>query len=309
MATTYLGDWSFELIHQECAAAYAKYRSGLDARYEAYFAANPDQAGNHPQLAKSFESAMPPCMGALAAKIPPELRHRHHLSGKSSQALGLGLLGAACLRDPFLGWFEEELSPVPPFSRTNPPTVKFESELEPALLNEHPHVTAIDFLVETEDTIICTELKWAEEGLGRCSCGAGKPAVADCAARVLDRSAYWETAHELFFLPERVPGKQCPISAGYQAVRNVAAACALSGGRTPVFVLLYDADNPYFRATNGWPGWPDVLQDTLADADRGGLLRFRAISWQELVPKLPLSTAERKWATEKHGLPASPSLD
>lgn len=304
MPSTYLGDWTYQAIHQECTAAYGSYRSGLDARYKAYFAANPDLASGHPQLAKSFEAAMPPGMEALSEKIPPKLRHEHHLSGKSSQSLGLGLLGAACLRDSTLEWFEEALIPVPPFSRDKPPATAFEHELDPDLLNEHPRVTAVDFLVETEDVVICTEVKWAEEGLGRCSCGAGKPVVADCAARVLDRPLYWQAARDLFLLPDRVPGETCPISAGYQAVRNVAAACALDGeGRQPVFVLLYDANNPYFTATNEWPGWPDVLRATLADADRGGLLKFRAVSWQELVPRLPLSTAERQWANEKHGLP------
>jgi hypothetical protein len=113
MPGTYLGDWTFAQIHQECAAIYATYRSGLDARYKAYFAANPTVAGNHPQLAASFESAMPPGMEGLAAQIPSGLRHRHHLSGKSSQGLGLGLLGAACVREPFLGWFEDVLSRSP----------------------------------------------------------------------------------------------------------------------------------------------------------------------------------------------------
>lgn len=305
MPTSYLGDWTFAQIHQECAGAYGKYRSDLDARYKAYFEANPKVASGHPQLAASFETAMPPGMSELAARIPPGLRHRHHLSGKSSQGLGLGLLGAASLRDPFLPWFEEALSPVAPFSMTTPPTVSFEHELDPAMLNEHPRVTAIDFFVETSDAVICTEVKWAEEGLGRCSCGAASVAIGDCAERVLERSAYWNVARELFFLPERSPGKPCPISTGYQAIRNVAAARALAKGREPVFVLLYDATNPYFKGAGSWPGWPAVLRATLADADKAGLLRFRAVSWQELIPKLPLSDVERTWAHEKHGLDAA----
>ncbi len=305
MATSYLGDWTFAQIHQECAGAYAKYRSDLDARYKAYFDANPQVASGHPQLAASFEAAMPPGMAELAARIPPELRHRHHLSGKSSQGLGLGLLGAASLRDPFLPWFEEALSPVAPFSMTNPPTATFEHELDPAILNERPRVTAIDFFVETSDAVICTEVKWAEEGLGRCSCGAASVAVGDCAGRVLERSAYWDAARELFFLPERSQGKPCPISPGYQAIRNVAAARALAKGRQPIFVLLYDARNPYFMETGSWPGWPIVLRATLADADKASLMKFRAVSWQELIPKLPLSDLERTWAQEKHGLDAA----
>lgn len=302
MSAAYLGDWTYAQIHQECAAAYAVYRAGLDARYKAYFAANSDVASMHPQLAASFEAAMPPGMEVLAGSIPPQLRHRHHLSGKSSQSLGLGLLGTAAAREPFLGWFEEALSPIAPFSVTTPPSITFECELDPDVLNEHPRVTAIDFLVETNDVVICTEVKWAEEGLGRCSCGAGRAAIGDCAQRVMHRSAYWDAAREVLFLPDRIHGKPCPISTGYQAIRNVAAALSLAQARQPVFVLLYDAVNPYFSQTNAWPGWPEVLRATLTDADKAGLIRFRAVSWQELVPNLPLSEKERTWASEKHGL-------
>ncbi|MGI8420759.1 MAG: hypothetical protein ACR2MU_00605 [Gaiellaceae bacterium] len=65
---------------------------------------------------------------------------------------------------------------------------------------------------------------------------------------------------------------------------------------------LYDANNPYFRSTNEWPGWSEVLPRTLATADSNGLLKFRAISWQELVPALPLPAAVRAWAAEKNRL-------
>jgi hypothetical protein len=301
VASTYLGDWTYAQIHGECRSAYSGYRRALDDRYRAYFVANPKLAGSHPQLAASFADALPPGLESLADCIPLAARHRHHLSGKSSQALGLGLLGAAKRARPDLLWFEERLAPVPPFPVTKVPTVSFEHELDKTVLNEEPRVTAIDFFVETDDVAICTEIKWAEEGLGRCSCGAGRPEVADCAARVLARTRYWEAARDIFFLPERVPGTFCPISTGYQAIRNVAAALALSGDRQPVFVLLYDENNPYFRPTNAWPGWPSVLESTLATADSNGLLRFRAVSWQQLVPHLPLPVAVQQWAAEKHG--------
>ena len=302
MGSTYLGDWSYEQIAGECSQAYNAYRRSLNARYEAYFQANPALAGSHPQKAASLEQAMPPGMEWLAEKIPPGVRHRHHCSGKSSQALGLGLLGAACLRDPSLRWYEAVLAPVVPFSPLEAPTASFEFELDPNVLNEHPRVTAVDFLVETRDAVICTEIKWAEQGLGRCSCGASNPAIANCSSKVRGRSAYWDVARDIFLLPDRVAGKPCPISAGYQAIRNAAAAIALAKDRQPVFVLLYDADNPYFRETNDWPGWPEVLRKTLHSADLNGFLQFRAISWQEFLPQLPLSEIERRWAREKHEL-------
>ena len=302
MARSHLRDWTYDQIHRECSKEYGRYRAALNARYKNYFEEHQELAGFHPQLAASFEQAMPPNMGSLAANISAKGRHRHHLSGKSSQALGLGLLGAAVHFDPSLHWLERVLSPVAPFSPSDPPRVFFEHELDSAVLNEYPRVTAIDFFVETADVVICAEIKWAEEGLGRCSCGAGKPAVADCSARVLQRSAYWGVAREVFFLPDREPGTPCPISAGYQAIRNAAAAVTLAGDRQPVFVLLFDASNPYFRKTSDWPGWPEVLQETLDTADANSLLKFRAVSWQELLPELPLPDEILHWAAEKHGL-------
>lgn len=71
----------------------------------------------------------------------------------------------------------------------------------------------------------------------------------------------------------------------------------------PVFVLFYDERNPYFRQTGAWPGWPEVLTATLKTADSNNLLRFRAISWQTLLPVMPLPNQVRQWAQDKHELP------
>lgn len=301
--SSFLGDWTYERVHNECAVAYGQYRAALDSHYRAYFEAHPEAAGTHPQLAASLEQALPPGMEGLTAQLPAAQRHRHHLSGKSSQTLGLGLLGAAVKTDPHLQWFEGLLAPIPPFSVMKPPATSFERDLDKSLLSEEPRVTAVDFFVETDDVVICTEVKFAEEGLGRCSCGAGAAMVANCKQRVLDRPLYWKTAHEIFFLPDRADGKPCPISAGYQTIRNAAAAIALAGGRRPVFVLIYDDRNPYFRQTNSWAGWPEVLRSTLHMADTNNLLNFRAISWQQLVPAMPLPAPVAQWAAEKHQLP------
>jgi hypothetical protein len=85
-------------------------------------------------------------------------------------------------------------------------------------------------------------------------------------------------------------------------VRNVAAALKLSEPHgTAIFALVYDADNPYFSGHGEWPGWPAVLRDALVDAHHPRA-RFRAISWQELMPLLVLDKETRAWAHEKHGL-------
>jgi hypothetical protein len=160
------------------------------------------------------------------------------------------------------------------------PTTRFEVELEPTLLNEHPFVTTIDFLVEDTDVVMCVEAKLGENGFGSCRCSSGASQGA-CSERVLGRQLYWEAARDVFLLPDRVEGQPCPIAACYQAVRNVAAARALAGpDRRAVFVLVYDERNPFFRSTGSWPGWPVVLRCALRDAELMNRLVFRAISWQ-----------------------------
>jgi hypothetical protein len=64
--------------------------------------------------------------------------------------------------------------------------------------------------------------------------------------------------------------------------------------------LVYDGENPYFTATGAWPGWPAVLEHTLRGQDDA--IRFRAVSWQELLPLLPVDDELREWARVKHRL-------
>src|SRR5204863_8819647 len=131
------------------------------------------------------------------------------------------------------------------------------------LLGEHPRRTALDALVEDSRTVICIEAKLGEQGFGTCSCaeGSGDPLRGRCSKRVIERERYWDAARDVYGLPDRSPPSPCPISAGYQAIRNAAAACAFAGDtRLAVFLLLYDEHNPYFRPTGRWPGWPALLE-------------------------------------------------
>lgn len=203
--------------------------------------------------------------------------------------------------DPGLDWLFEALSPLPPSDSSLVPA-QFEHELPPEALNEQlPRVTSIDFLVQTSKLVICTEAKRGEDGMGRCSCPPGAPKVADCSQKVLDRPLYWRAAYDLFAMPDRQPGRPCPVSLGYQAIRSVAAARYLATGRrAPVFALVYDGENPYFTATGAWPGWPSILEHTLRGQDDE--IRFRAVSWQELLPLLPVDDELREWARVKHRL-------
>lgn len=137
--------------------------------------------------------------------------------------------------------------------------------------------------------------------MGSCGCRPGAPEVADCSQKVLDRPLYWQAAYELFGMPDREPGRYCPVSLGYQAIRSVAAARYLAtANRSPVFALIYDQENPYFGGVGVWPGWPAVLEHTLRGQEEQ--IRFRAVSWQELLPLLPIDDDLREWAKEKHRL-------
>jgi hypothetical protein len=86
----------------------------------------------------------------------------------------------------------------------------------------------------------------------------------------------------------------------YQAARNVAAAIALRPQNgLGVFGLIYDVGNPYFSGCGDWPGWPDVLAEALDGHDE---IRFRCLSWQQLIALVPVGDDIRAWAREKHGL-------
>jgi hypothetical protein len=298
----HLSSWTHEAVHAECREPYNDYSHRLDVHYRDYFRSHRNEAGQHPRQAADIEKALPPGWEHLAGDLPQRVRHVHHLSGRSSQVLALALFGASGRLDPGLDWLFEALSPLPP-SDSPLESPRFEYELPPEALNEQPpRVTSIDFLVKTSKLVICTEAKRGEDGMGRCSClPPGSSKVANCSQKVLDRPLYWQAAYDLFGMPDRAPGKPCPVSLGYQAIRSVAAARYLStGGRAPVFALVYDTENPYFRQTGAWPGWPAVLEHTLRGQDQE--IRFRAVSWQVLLPRLPIDDELRDWARVKHRL-------
>jgi hypothetical protein len=295
-----LAGWTHDAVHRECRDAYNQYSGDLDRHYATYFATHPDERGTHLRKAADLERALPPGWDYLGDELPERVRHRHHLSGRSSQVLALAVLGAANRLDFSLDWLSKGLAPLPETdSPLRPP--RFEYELPPDALNESPNVTSIDFFVETSSLVICVEAKRGEDGMGRCSCPRGAPAIADCAAKVLERPAYWQVAYDLFGMPHRQEGQPCPVSLGYQAIRSVAAARYLAtGARQPVFALIYDADNPYFGGVGSWPGWPRVLAHTLAGHE--SKILFRAVSWQDLLPLLPIDDELRSWIRDKHRL-------
>lgn len=241
-----------------------------------------------------MEAALPAGWGDLEYLIPANQIHRYALSGKSSQTLALGLLGTAAKLQPDLAWLFSALDLEP--TADPEPLFEFEHTVSEELLGERPHQTTIDFLGETVDAVVCVEAKFREPGLGRCRCR--QEGGTTCSARVLGRAAYRQSARRDFGFSWPGAGP-CQVATHYQAVRNAAVAHALAEGRRAVFCLAYDARNPYFARCGEWPGWAAMLNR--ARVAPGGV-ELRALSWQELVPKLSLDDAARRWAVEKHEL-------
>lgn len=302
-ATDLAAVWSVSAISRECRA-YGVLKSALDQHHRTFFHDRPALASGHPLKAKDLESALPPGAGSLARLLPEHGRHQHYLSGGSSQVLSLALLGNAFEASPGLEWLAGLLG-VPQLFADARPVTRFEVDVDRSLLNEYPRTTAVDLLVEDSQTIVCLEAKYEEKGIGTCSCGKkdpGAPAAARCAGNLLERTAYWDVARDIFQLPPRVPGLPCPISVSYQAIRNVAAARELADGRRSVFALAYDERNPYFSGAGDWPGWVSVLHQLLQPAEEatGGRILFRAFSWQQLLRSGAVDNPVVAWANEKH---------
>jgi len=304
MTADLLHTWTTARIDEQCREHWVAYDSAKTAWYTEYFH---NDSHRHPLKAwsaKNIACALPPRWEELADLVPTG-RHSQHLSGKSSQLLALALLGASARLDPTLRWLWEAFSPLQPAKAKRPRGI-FEVEVGKDVLNETTgRRTSVDYLVTDPGVVICIECKWCEEGLGKCSCASRPgcdPATGACYAVMRDeRPALWATAAERFGLPALSEGQPCPLSPVYQAVRNAAAAMNLRpDGGIGVFGLIYDADNPYFAGCGEWPGWVAVLARALPDVHSD--LRFRAVSWQDLMPVLVLDDAARAWAHEKHGL-------
>lgn len=288
-----IGDWTIEAIRAEVADAYAEYAWSREARIRAYFQSRPGLASRHPLLARDAAAALPPGHADLAGRIRPGQRHRWWLSGKSSQMLALGLLGASERTDPELRALGRQVGA----NFGAKPETYFELELDPRALGEHPRTTTLDYFAASQRALLCVEAKWTEEGMGLCSCGDIQRQHGKCAQRVRSRIAYWEAAAQLG-IAEADPGRRCAVGTAYQAVRLAAATSALAREyETPtgIAALLYDAENPYFAGHDAWPGWPAILAEISPPA-------FVTCSWQTLVKTLPLDDATRDWATTKFGL-------
>ena len=294
-----LREWTERRVTAACSRDYRTFHAMRRARHVAYYAAREGQRSlnpNRPYEAAEQRWAFPPGWEHLA-ELAGIRWHVHSKSAGSSQALAISLLEPAIDADPSISWLLKPRGPLPAIRRVQRP--RFEVGVSPELLRESPHVTSLDWLVETESGVLAAEAKFLEEGMGKCDCA--NKADGDCSGAVRSRP-YWEVPRAHFGWDGPHPPEPCPLSLTYQAVRNVAAALALAGpGRVAVWALFYDAENPYSTGAGEWPGWVRALNATLSDTEN---FRFRAFSWQQLLTVLPLPEDVRTWAEEKHGLSA-----
>jgi hypothetical protein len=307
--------WTPRAIEASCRRAHARYKRELENRYRAYFAEHPELAADdHDRMAADLPSALPSGWASLSELIPRRQLHRHHLSGGSSQILSLALLGSAATAGPSLSWLASVLDLRGSFASAAP-TMAFEHRLDPAALGETPRQTDIDLLIDDHGFLVCIEAKLWEAGMGSCSCGKDDSAAAfvdedeieptppqergACSQRVRKRAHYYDAAQQILGLPARTDHKPCPIAAGYQAIRNIAAARALANGRDAVFALFFDARNPYFVGEGDWPGWARVLADLSSGQDT---VSVRTCSWQRLLGSGAVPGDVVDWTHEKHGL-------
>jgi hypothetical protein len=298
-------EWPKARINSECGLAYRRYERCLREHYVSYFNQRPWlQDAHQSHSASTMAAALPPGWNQLERLIPRPAIHPLARSAKSSQTLSLALLGGALSLAPSLNWFRDAFEiEWRPTSRTA--RASFERGLARSDLNEEPRTTQLDFAVEDSSCFVAVESKWCEQGFDVCSClrsseGTHLPG-GYCSDRVLNRPRYWDAARDFFGLPpERLPLLPCQIAPVYQVLRNVAAARQLAGvNRSFGFVLLFDQNNPYFRPTGSWPGWPAVLR-THFERHKSQRFFFRAVAWQQLISRLPLDPNIRGWARVKH---------
>jgi hypothetical protein len=297
--------WTKQLIDAQCSKAHGVYERDLKSHYVAYFKERPWlQCANRPHSARSLDAALPPEWSRLKELIPRSAWHLHCLSAKSSQTLALSIMGAAASIDPSFSWFWEAVGFHP---ATTNPRFCFERLLARSDLNEEPHTTQLDLAIEDPSSFVAVESKWTEKGFDICSCLRRKEGSHQsggyCAQRIMDRPRYWEAAKSFFNIqPERLPLLPCQIAPIYQILRNIAAARLLAQEKRWFgFVLLHDENNPYFRQCGSWPGWPAVLRAQFSALQHSRFF-FRALSWQQLMKRLPLDDNFLRWASEKHRL-------
>lgn len=275
---------------------------------------------------------LPPGAGSrvrkeVTAMVPAAGRHRWFASMASSQALAQSVFGGLAVlgRLDVLEGLEAE-DGRPAFFESS---AGFALELEHAVstLGE-PRPTSVDALLEGPRRV-AVEVKLTEADFGRCSRPRLTPADDNFGRDHCDGSfsvqrgrgercslseigvRYWEYVPRLFLWSGSQDHAACPVSATYQLVRNVLAACVAADGTLDVqsghALVVFDERNPAFLAGGAaHSAWRAAI----------GALRhphlLRRVSWQKLASHLD-HNSDLAWLAaglrDKYGLAVKEGYD
>ena len=237
----------------------------------------------------------------IVAAIPKVERHLWFASMASSQALSQSVFGGleATGRLQALEGLDAEDGYPAFFGSFSGHRLKLEHAV--TTLNE-PRPTSLDAFLDGA-TRVAVEVKFTENEFGRCS----RPRIPSRDARfeqdhcdgsytrqrmrtrncsLSERGIrYWDFVPELFAWDAGIEHRPCPLSAGYQLVRNVLAACVRADGSIDTdnahAVIVYDNRNPAFAA-----GGEANRQWWLVVAALRSPRVLRRVSWQSLAAHL-----------------------
>jgi hypothetical protein len=173
-------------VHAECRDAYNRYAREVDADYDAYFRAHPEERGTHLRKATDLERALPPGWEHLA---DDRLSASAHVTISLAARARCWRWRPRCERPARSGldWLFEAVSSLPPSdSPLIPP--RFERELPPKALDELPWVTSVDSSSRRASWSSARgQVRRGRDGAVELR--ARSAAVADCSGRVVDRPA------------------------------------------------------------------------------------------------------------------------
>ena len=243
---------------------------------------------------------------AIVSTLPPNERHRHFASMRSSQALAQSVFGNLAVG----GWLglldglttDENL----PAFGTDLKQASMQLEYSVKHLGE-PRPTSVDVWFDSEHRI-AVECKLTEPDFGTCS----RPRLRQGADRNYDRDycdgtytrqrnrqtrcslseigvEYWTHIPEILRWRNDEDTSPCALRNTYQLIRNVLAACVNESGRVESrqshALIIYDAANPAFQEGGLAREQLAAARSALREPDM-----LRSLSWQSLVDHLECST-------------------
>lgn len=224
--------------------------------------------------------------------IPPERRHHWFRSLTSSQALALSVLGTLAKRGDLGILGRLCCDDTANLLESDETFWFFCFAFTPWWLEQGKRKSQIDLYLASDTRRIAVECKFTETDIGICdpsgngtafSAYSSLPGNKICNRVKYNGAKYWRYWPEIsnFPFPESCPN-HCPLYKTYQLARNVMAAAVDPVDQTVdnrgTALLLYDARNPTFKATQGAPDILHSTQELLRDPSL-----LRSASWQSLA--------------------------